>query len=84
MVRRMIYHMQHDLPHGFRVGIAAHVFKSDLFCHIGITEIAHPELPALVDGGPLGIDSAESQFSGSTKVARGSASTRDNQKRSAA
>lgn len=55
----MIYRMQHDLPHRYRVGIAAHVFKGDIFRHIDIPEMPHPELPALVEGGPFGLEQRE-------------------------
>jgi len=59
MVRPMIDNMQDDLPQRFREGIAAHVFKGDCPCHVRITAIAHPELPALVEGGPLVLEQRE-------------------------
>jgi hypothetical protein len=59
MVRPVIDHMQQYLPHRFREGIAAHVFKPELSCHVGITEVAHPELPASVEGRPFGLEQCE-------------------------
>lgn len=59
MVRPVIHYVQHDLPHRFREGIAVHVFKSNRFRQVGITEIAHPQLPVLMEGGPFGLQHGE-------------------------